>query len=149
MSAPIVVERRIAAPPSVVYTYLTESDRWARWQGVEATIDAIPGGLFAVSMANGMRARGQFLSLSPIAASCSPGDGSTTQAFRPAPVPSRSISSRMTMARCSPSPTVICRPRKWPYTLEAGTTTCPAWHGYRRAVNLAQTRAWANRDQAS
>ena len=65
MSAPIVVERRIVAPPSVVYTYLTESDRWARWQGVEATIDAIPGGLFAVSMANGMRARGQFLDLVP------------------------------------------------------------------------------------
>lgn len=63
MTAPIVVERRIAAPPSVVYTYLTRSDQWARWQGVSATIESKPGGLFAMAMPNGLNARGQFVEL--------------------------------------------------------------------------------------
>jgi len=65
MSEPIVVEQRIAASPDVVYGYLTESEKWSRWQGVGATLDATPGGIFAMSMANGMRARGQFVELVP------------------------------------------------------------------------------------
>lgn len=65
MSEPIVVERQIAAPPDVVYGYLTTSEKWSRWQGVDATIDATPGGIFAMSMANGLRARGQFVELIP------------------------------------------------------------------------------------
>ena len=65
MNEPLVVERRIAAAPSVVYTYLTVSDRWSRWQGVAATLDSRPGGLFAMSMPNGLRARGQFVELVP------------------------------------------------------------------------------------
>lgn len=65
MSEPIVVEKRVAAAPSVVYSYLTESDRWSLWQGVDATIDARPGGIFGVTMPNGARARGQFTELSP------------------------------------------------------------------------------------
>ena len=40
----IVVEQRIAAPPSTVYRYLTESDRWKEWQGVDATLEARVGG---------------------------------------------------------------------------------------------------------
>ncbi len=65
MTEPIIVERRISAPPSVVYRYLTESDKWARWQGVSATIKPVRGGIFAIAMANGMRARGQFIELVP------------------------------------------------------------------------------------
>ncbi|MEX2623211.1 MAG: SRPBCC domain-containing protein [Acidimicrobiia bacterium] len=65
MTKPIVVEKRIAAPPSMVYTYLTESDKWARWQGESATIETKRGGVFAFSMANGMKARGQFIELVP------------------------------------------------------------------------------------
>lgn len=61
----IVVTRHIAAPPSVVYGYLTDSELWARWQGVEATIDSTPGGIFAMSMPTGQRARGQFVELEP------------------------------------------------------------------------------------
>ena len=63
MSAPIVVERRIAASPAVVYRY--QSDSWARWQGIGATVDATPGGIFTIDMANGMKSRGQFLELIP------------------------------------------------------------------------------------
>lgn len=65
MSDPIVVERRVEASPDVVYSYLTESSRWARWQGVGAEVDPRPGGIFAVTMPNGTRARGQFVELTP------------------------------------------------------------------------------------
>jgi uncharacterized protein YndB with AHSA1/START domain len=59
------VERRVAAPPSAVYAYLTDSNRWARWQGVDATIEARPGGLFRILMPAGQTARGQFVELVP------------------------------------------------------------------------------------
>lgn len=65
MTDPIVVEKRIEAPPEIVYRYLTESDRWLRWQGVGAEIEANPGGLFAMSMPNGQSARGEFVELVP------------------------------------------------------------------------------------
>lgn len=65
MPEPIVVRRRIAAPPSIVYGYLTDSELWARWQGVGAMIEATPGGIFGISMPNGQRARGQFVELEP------------------------------------------------------------------------------------
>lgn len=65
MSRPIVVTRRIEAPPDVVYSYLTESANWAKWQGKEATVDANPGGIFVLKMPNGATARGQFVELVP------------------------------------------------------------------------------------
>lgn len=65
MSRPVVVTQRIDAPPDVVYSYLTESSRWARWQGKDATIDANPGGIFVLKMPNGATARGQFVELVP------------------------------------------------------------------------------------
>ena len=65
MTEPIIVTRRIAAHPSVVYAYFTDSDKWVRWQGVNATIEARPGGIFALAMANGTTARGEFVELVP------------------------------------------------------------------------------------
>lgn len=65
MTEPLVVERRVSAPPETVYSYLTDSERWARWQGEEATIEAQPGGIFRVRMGTGQTARGQFVSLEP------------------------------------------------------------------------------------
>lgn len=61
----IRVERRVAAPPSAVFAYLTESERWATWQGADATIEPAPGGLFRLRMGNGDTARGQFLEVVP------------------------------------------------------------------------------------
>jgi uncharacterized protein YndB with AHSA1/START domain len=61
----IVVEQRVAAPPSAVFRYLTESSEWTRWQGVSASLDARPGGIFSMLMGNGMNARGQFVELVP------------------------------------------------------------------------------------
>lgn len=65
MTEPIILSRRIAASPSVVYAYLTDSDKWVRWQGVNATIEPKPGGIFALAMANGTTARGEFVELIP------------------------------------------------------------------------------------
>lgn len=62
---PIVVERRVAAPPSAVYAYLTDAERWTRWQGAEATIEPRRGGLFRMRMGTGQTARGQFVELIP------------------------------------------------------------------------------------
>jgi uncharacterized protein YndB with AHSA1/START domain len=59
----IVVEQWIEAPPSTVYRYLTGSDEWKRWQGVDARLDAREGGIFAMLMGNGMRAGGEFVRL--------------------------------------------------------------------------------------
>jgi uncharacterized protein YndB with AHSA1/START domain len=53
----------VAASPDVVYSYLTESSRWARWQGSTADLDARPGGLFLMTMPDGARARGEFVEL--------------------------------------------------------------------------------------
>jgi uncharacterized protein YndB with AHSA1/START domain len=57
--------RLIAAPPKVVYSYLTEESRWMRWQGTDATIEARPGGTFVMKMPDGAIARGQFVELVP------------------------------------------------------------------------------------
>ncbi len=61
----IRVEQRIAAPPSTVYKYLTESEKWVLWQSQTADLDPRPGGHFVLEMENGMRARGQFTELIP------------------------------------------------------------------------------------
>jgi uncharacterized protein YndB with AHSA1/START domain len=61
----IRVERRIAAPPSAVFRYLTESDLWARWQGESAELEPTPGGRFRVRMAEGQVVEGSFVELAP------------------------------------------------------------------------------------
>src|ERR1700761_7329661 len=55
----------IAAPPAVVYGYLTDSVRYTRWMGAAAVIDPRPGGRYEVAMADGFRAAGRFLALDP------------------------------------------------------------------------------------
>lgn len=65
MSEPIVCERRVRAAPSKVYAYLTDSERWAEWQGVSARHDPRPGGLFSIEMPVGSTARGEFVELVP------------------------------------------------------------------------------------
>lgn len=61
----IRVERRVAAPAAVVFRYLTEGHLWPRWQGVAATLDAMPNGLFHMQMADGSVASGHFVEVVP------------------------------------------------------------------------------------
>jgi len=66
MEAVVVqLERRIAAQPAVVYAYLTDSVKWARWQGATAEIEPFPGGLFRMTMGVGGIAEGRFVELEP------------------------------------------------------------------------------------
>jgi uncharacterized protein YndB with AHSA1/START domain len=61
----IRIERRIAAPRADVYRHLTDSVRWARWQGQSAEVEPLPGGRFRLEMANGATAEGRFIELVP------------------------------------------------------------------------------------
>ncbi len=66
VEAPIIrVERRINARPAAVYAYLTDSVKWARWQGASAEIEASVDGTFRMTMAGGQVAEGRFLELVP------------------------------------------------------------------------------------
>lgn len=46
----LVVERHVAASPQKVFTYFTDSSKWLRWQGTEAEIELVPGGVFRVNV---------------------------------------------------------------------------------------------------
>lgn len=59
------VDRHVKAPASAVYAHLTDSALWARWQGVDADIQAVPGGHFRMTLANGQVAEGRFVDLVP------------------------------------------------------------------------------------
>jgi uncharacterized protein YndB with AHSA1/START domain len=61
----IRVERRIDAPPSVVFRYLTDSQLWARWQGESASLEPTPGGAFQVTMAEDQVVEGEFVEIEP------------------------------------------------------------------------------------
>lgn len=61
----IVVQRQIRAAPEKVFGFLTADDKWSRWQGVGASLDATPGGFFTIDMPNGTRSRGQFVEIEP------------------------------------------------------------------------------------
>jgi uncharacterized protein YndB with AHSA1/START domain len=65
VSDPLVLTQHIAAPPQVVFTYLTESAKWAQWQGSDAKIEPRPGGEFVMRMPDGAMATGEFIELIP------------------------------------------------------------------------------------
>ena len=61
----VVVTRRIAASPATVCSFFTDCERWVLWQGVDAEIDARPGGVVRVRMPGAQVASGQFIELDP------------------------------------------------------------------------------------
>ena len=54
----------IAAPPEVVFEYLTTEAGMTAWMGQYASLDPRPGGAFAVDIA-GYPVRGEYLSVEP------------------------------------------------------------------------------------
>jgi uncharacterized protein YndB with AHSA1/START domain len=50
----------VAAGPAEVFGYLTEPDRFVRWMGSRAELEAVPGGVFRVDMADGFAGAGTF-----------------------------------------------------------------------------------------
>lgn len=64
-AAPIVIERQIRASAETIFAYFTDPDRYALWMGIEAKLDAIPGGIYEVHTPQGFTARGEFLEVDP------------------------------------------------------------------------------------
>ena len=63
--AQIECERRINARPETIFSYFTDSERYARWMGVEATLNAQPGGIYRVVTPQGFIAIGEFVEVEP------------------------------------------------------------------------------------
>jgi uncharacterized protein YndB with AHSA1/START domain len=63
----IELERRIAARPETVFSFFTDPERFIRWQGVEAKLDARPGGMFRLTVTGRSRvvASGEYLEVDP------------------------------------------------------------------------------------
>jgi uncharacterized protein YndB with AHSA1/START domain len=46
----LIVERRVSAPPEKVFSYFADADKWKSWQGTEAEIQLVPGGMWRVNV---------------------------------------------------------------------------------------------------
>jgi uncharacterized protein YndB with AHSA1/START domain len=55
----------IGAKPETVFPYFTDPDRYARWMGNSARLDAVPGGIYRVRMRDGIEAAGEFVEIDP------------------------------------------------------------------------------------
>lgn len=66
MVDPVVeVERRIAATPDEVFTYLTDPEKYTRWKGQQAELDPRPGGRYRVRMGPEAVALGEYVEVEP------------------------------------------------------------------------------------
>lgn len=64
--SPVVeLQMRLAVPPDEVFLFLTDAERYIRWQGVKAELDPRPGGVFRVWMDANTVARGLFVEVEP------------------------------------------------------------------------------------
>lgn len=61
----VTVERRIRAPRDTVFAYFTDPERYTRWMGYDADLDARPGGIYRVHVVEGSVARGEFVEVEP------------------------------------------------------------------------------------
>lgn len=55
----------VAADPDTVFGFLTDPARYVQWMGSRAVMDAAPGGVYRVEMADGFAAAGVFTDVSP------------------------------------------------------------------------------------
>lgn len=61
----IEIERTIQARPETVFAYFTDPVRYTAWMGVEAELDATPGGIYRVKVPQGLLAVGEFVEVEP------------------------------------------------------------------------------------
>ena len=68
MNEPLLVRRetQIAAPPSIVFAFLTDPEKIVSWMGTEADITTQPGGLYLLKGINGRAARGAYREVVPV-----------------------------------------------------------------------------------
>ena len=58
-------EVRIAAKPDVVFEFFTDPVKMMRWKGVEAALDARPGGVYRVNVTGRDVALGEYVAVEP------------------------------------------------------------------------------------
>ena len=63
--ATVEIEQRIEASPEIVFSFLVEPERYRRWMGVDAELDAHPGGSFMVRVNEMAVARGHYVAVEP------------------------------------------------------------------------------------
>jgi uncharacterized protein YndB with AHSA1/START domain len=61
----VTVERHINAAPATVYSFFTDPAKWLSWQGVDATIEPVAGGVFRMNVRGDGYASGQFVEVDP------------------------------------------------------------------------------------
>ena len=65
MTEDVTVDRRIEAPPEIVFSYLVDPTRFVLWMGVEASLDPTPGGGLRVKLPGGQIAVGTYQLVDP------------------------------------------------------------------------------------
>jgi uncharacterized protein YndB with AHSA1/START domain len=63
--AAIRLDVRLDAAPAEVFRFLTDAERYVRWQGVRAELDPRPGGVYKVWMNARTVASGEYLEVEP------------------------------------------------------------------------------------
>jgi uncharacterized protein YndB with AHSA1/START domain len=61
----VQLEYRIPAPRATVFEYFTDADKYRRWKGVAAELDARPGGAYRVTMGPEVWVGGRYVSVEP------------------------------------------------------------------------------------
>jgi uncharacterized protein YndB with AHSA1/START domain len=61
----VELEVRIAARPEVVFSFFTDREKMIQWKGVEASLDARPGGVYSVDVTPRDLARGEYVEVVP------------------------------------------------------------------------------------
>lgn len=61
----VVVVRRIMARPETIFSFFTDPQRWLQWQGVDAVVEARPGGVFRINVTGDGYASGRFVEVDP------------------------------------------------------------------------------------
>jgi uncharacterized protein YndB with AHSA1/START domain len=60
----IEVSHRVRGTPDVVFPYFTDSEKYRLWKGLDAELDARPGGIYRVNW-NGASVEGEYLVVEP------------------------------------------------------------------------------------
>jgi uncharacterized protein YndB with AHSA1/START domain len=61
----VTAEVRIEAPPETVFPFLTDPAKILRWKGIDAEVEAIPGGIYRVDVTRRHRAVGEYVEIDP------------------------------------------------------------------------------------
>jgi uncharacterized protein YndB with AHSA1/START domain len=61
----VEVSHRVAGTPETVFGYFTDPEKYRRWKGLEADLDARPGGIYRVMMVSGVWCEGEYLVVEP------------------------------------------------------------------------------------